>query len=81
MFMDGSFCENPFMGLSVVTITGEEFFFDFLIAEDFTTDFDIAQSSQLDFYIQQGLLFSHDVGITNNFDFNIDKIENSDFLR
>jgi hypothetical protein len=79
--MGGGFCESPFMSLSTITVNGEEFLYDFVIDQLLPVNFDIAQSYDLDLSILQDFTFKYHVGITSNFDFNIDELKNSDFLR
>ena len=82
MFMGGGFCESPFMSLSTITINGEKFYFDFIVDQLFPSNFNITQT-----YYTSGLMitqspqFNFIVDTTQAFDFNIDELENSDFLR
>ena len=43
MFMDGSFCESPFMGTSTIVINGEIFYFNLIIDQTLPVNFEIIQ--------------------------------------
>jgi hypothetical protein len=82
MFMGGGFCESPFMGLSTITINGEIFYFDFGIDQSLPNVFNITQTYQVsELLITQSPKFDFIIDTTGTFDFNIDELENSNFLR
>jgi hypothetical protein len=80
--MGGGFCESPFMALSTVTINGEKFYFNFVVDTTSTFEFIIDQNLPVDFNIMQ-TYYATGMHINQNstFDFNIDQLKNSDFLR
>ena len=82
MFMGGSFCESPFMSLPTVTVNGEEFYFNFIVDTTGTFELIIDQTLPVNFNIMQ---IYYETGMfinqSSSFDFNIDQLENSNFLR
>jgi len=82
MFMGGGFSESSFMGLSTITINGEEFYFDFIVDQLLPANFNITQIYHTSgLMITQNPQFNFVVDTAKVFDFNIDELENSDFLR
>ena len=82
MFMDGSFCESPFMGTSTIVINGEIFYFNLIIDQTLPVNFEIIQLCNIsDMTISRALDYNFIIDSIDDFDFNIDKIENNDFLR
>ena len=80
--MGGGFCESPFMSLSTVTINGEKFYFDFIVDQLLPMDFGITQTYHTSgLMITQSPKFNFIIDATGAFDFNIDQLENSNFLR
>ena len=82
MFMGGGFCESPFISLSTITINGEKFYFDFIVDTSTTFELIIDQTLPVNFNIMQtyyetGMFINQ----SSTFDFNIDQLENNNFLR